>query len=96
MYARPDFAIQTVKAIIKLVEGNLGLVHENPGQNIQGGAPGEHYHLTEDEHAFLQGLFTNGIAQKVIEPVMCNDEFVFVEVDGQLDCITAWSGDYVT
>lgn len=96
MYGRPDFALQTVKAIIKHVESNLGLVHENPDQAIQGGAPGEHFHLTENEHTFLQELFANGVAQKIYEPMMANDEFVYIEVDGQLDVVTAWGGDYAS
>lgn len=93
MYGRPDFALQTVKAIIKHVESSLGLVHENPDQAIQGGAPGEHFHLTEDEHSFVQELFEEGVEQKIYEPVM-NEAALVLTLSG--DCLVAFGGSYAS
>ena len=48
MYAAPRYVKVPSSSIDKAL---VGLIHENPLQQIQGGAPGEHYHLTAAQHA---------------------------------------------
>lgn len=57
-----------------IVGENL-LVHEDPVELIQGGIPGEHYHLTEDQHTYLEHIAEVGIS--LFEPVAIENEIVF-------------------
>lgn len=47
-FNNPTFAFK------RTTGGLVGNVHETPTQNIQGGIANEHYHLTNNEHSFLQ------------------------------------------
>jgi hypothetical protein len=92
MFARNGFNHQTLNRIIQAVIGVLPIIHETAAQNIQGGSPGEHYHLTEEEHAAVAAL--QGGALKLYEPVMDGTTGeLAVTVDG--DCLMAWGGEYV-
>ena len=50
MYAAPNYASRSSANTASLPTQLQGLIHENPGQDIQGGSSGQHYHLTEREH----------------------------------------------
>jgi hypothetical protein len=65
--------------------GRVVLMHEDPAQQIQGGSPGEHYHLTAAQVA-------QTAQHKVYEPVYINGEPVFV--GDPLDILVAWGGKY--
>ena len=70
--------------------GVYDLTHEKPEELIQGGSPGEHYHLTEAEHTGVQSLLTVGA--KIYEPVYKNFEPMFSSGG---DIMMAWGGSYV-
>lgn len=53
MFARPGFQ-QSRKA------DDLPIIHEEADQNIQGGLPGEHYHLSSDLLVNLVRLVNTG------------------------------------
>lgn len=70
--------------------GEFTIVHERPEELIQGGASGEHYHLTAAEYA---NLGTGGGSSKIYEPVCTNGEINFTSSG---DILMAWGGRYAT
>lgn len=82
MYARPGYAQRTPKAISKVTFPVLPLIHEELTQDIQGGSPGEHFHLTAEQHAWVADNKANGILQ--YEPVAVNGELLFDEATGDV------------
>lgn len=70
--------------------GDFTIVHERPEELIQGGAPGEHYHLTAAEHADLGAAIAAG---KIYEPLMAAGELV---LDPDEDIMMAWGGSYAS
>ncbi len=60
-FSDPRYARSKAGGLSKLPPQLQGLIHENPLQEIQGGAPGEHYHLTKKQHDYASYYF---------EPVM--------------------------
>lgn len=68
--------------------GNFTIVHERPNELIQGGALGEHYHLTALEYANLGAAIASG---KIYEPIMASGELV---LDPNKDVMMAWGGSY--
>ena len=75
MFFRPGFAHRSKNIVPN--------VHENPSQNIQGGLPGEHYHLSAALYSALIGLINNPIYSELV-----------TSNSGEL--VTSNSGDTVT
>ena len=59
--------------------GIKGLVHELPDQEIQGGSIGEHYHLDEEQHQWVQ----DGM-QYVLEPLCSSEADTMYAADGDV------------
>lgn len=81
-------------ADIQRVAGELPDIHEEEDQPIQGGSPGEHFHLTAAQYAFIANLTENGIPFpeiRIYEPVAATEEILFSEESG--DCLMAWGGE---
>lgn len=77
MFGRPGFARD--KGVGGSGDG-LPIVHELDSQAIQGGKPGEHYHLNQHLH---DQLSLNGIQYS--EPILtATSEFMFSEADGDI------------
>ena len=99
MFARQGFQESTLKRAISAAIANLPPVHDLPGQEIDGGTTGEHYHLTEDEWIFLTDLAENGIPEpppvvhKIYEPVAAAGSLLFTTAG---DCMMAWGGNYAS
>jgi hypothetical protein len=68
--------------------GDYVVVHEQARELIQGGAEGEHYHLTSEEHSAVQVLTQEGT--KVFEPIALHSELMFSS-DGQV--MLLWGGE---
>ena len=66
------------------------IIHERASENIQGGATGEHFHLTQIQHDNLTAY--NGLIP-VYEPLMAQGEIVSTS-DG--DCIMQKGSLYAT
>lgn len=65
MLGKPGFIHRQDK---KITDPNaVGNIHEAPAQLVQGGSPGQHYHLTAAQHLW---------AQKQYEPLMIQGELV--------------------
>lgn len=90
MFARGGFARESVKKAAADIAGKLPPLHEVAEQNIQGGAPGEHYHLTLSERTNILAMLNMG--QKIYEPVM-QDGALLMNGD---DCLVAWGGYHAT
>lgn len=70
--------------------GGFTIVHERPEESIQGGAPGEHYHLTAAEYTTLGAGVASG---KIYEPLMAAGELV---LNPEEDIMMAWGGSYAS
>lgn len=91
MFASPKFSAAGLRRILQTVLTSLPIVHETASQNIQGGIPGERFHITEAEHEFVQNATTTGL--KIYEPVMYNGDLV---LDSNGDVAVAWGGKYAS
>ena len=94
MYARPGFQHPTgvTKKILEQILQELPLVHETASQEIQGGKPGQHFHLTSQQWAFIETLVALGIDfpdVRIYEPVAANNEIIFAD-NG--DVVMSWGG----
>lgn len=85
---RPSFIVKNSAG--SSFTGEFTIVHERPEELIQGGAPGEHYHLTALEYA---NLGTGGGSGKIYEPLMASGELV---LDPSEDVMMAWGGSYAS
>lgn len=92
MFARPGFASRLIKGDARLLPlAGLPVIHELPSQNIQGGLPNEHYHLTLAELGGLQEFLASGLEKPIYEPVYANHEGV---TSGDGDILMAPGGSY--
>ena len=67
-------------------------VHDVPGQAVQGGTTGEHYHLTEAQYLAL--LNSQAIGNPIYEPVMTSlSELILIDSG---DCLVANGGSYAS
>lgn len=80
MWGRPNFIVgsgtaKKLSATNPVPPDAMFNVHEEPTQDIQGGSPGEHYHITEAELDFLQAQMAT--PPVVYEPVCEDGEALF-------------------
>lgn len=85
---RPSYIVTNIPG--SSFTGPVTIVHERVSEAIQGGAPGEHYHLTALEYA---NLGTGGGSGKIYEPLMASGELV---LDPTEDIMMAWGGSYAS
>jgi hypothetical protein len=77
-------------------------VHERPAEQIQGGVPGEHYHLDAAEHELMQRLYEIGELKltAIYEPMVegqIEGDFLYEELpDGSIDIMVDFGGKYAT
>lgn len=76
---------------------SLPIIHEDAGQSIQGGAPGEHYHLTADEYAYVQSIIPAGdpfwtSVVLLVQPVDAHGTTTFIDVSASAHTITTLAG----
>jgi hypothetical protein len=80
MFHSPKF-IKTKSGGGGIVE--LPIIHEDVDQTIQGGSAGEHYHLNEEQHQWVQ----DGM-QYVLEPLCSSEADTMYAADGDVVFVT--------
>lgn len=77
-------------AFVKIDSKGTVLVHEDPDELIQGGLPGEHFHLNASQYSVIN----NNIHLKIYEPVSNDTAEILFNDDG--DVLMEWGGDYAS
>lgn len=85
MYARPAWARQKTQGILSasnpIPAAAIPNIHEEPLQDIQGGLPNEHYHLSEAEKEFVEFKITEPL---YYDPVMDSTGEYLIDSNGNM------------